>query len=119
MGDAEQKRAPIEVGAGATIFYHSDREPATVVWIAPDESMIVVQEDHAKRLDALGMSDVQDYEYSRNPEGKIHVFQWKTIRGTAEGWGWVPYGNPGGRKPRDHGTILRVGERRKYFDYTY
>jgi hypothetical protein len=91
-----------EVGAGATILNWTDRKPATVVEIIKFKNgkikAVVVQEDDAKRIDDNGMSELQEYEYSRNSEGYRSTH--KALRdGTFEN--------------------LSIGEREKYYDFSF
>lgn len=69
-GNASQPE-PV-VGMAATILSWSDRSPATV--IAVKGASITVQADNAKRTDNNGLSESQEYEYSRNPDGATHVY---------------------------------------------
>src|SRR3990170_3661606 len=56
-----------EVGMGATMLSWTDRTAATIVEVLKGSKVIVIQEDHATRIDKNGMSDCQDYEYSPDP----------------------------------------------------
>lgn len=89
-----------QVGMGATILMWTDRKAGTIVKITPTQ--IHVQEDDAVRTDHNGMSESQTYSYSPNPHGTIHIFR-KTKRG---------YRNKGG-------SALHIGEREKYYDYSF
>lgn len=93
-----------EIGMGATIIYYSDREPATVIQVTHNGKRIVLQEDFAKRTDNNGMSESQDYEYSTNPNGTIHI---ATKRKNGE------YRLVGEK------TLVHLGARRKYYDYSF
>lgn len=90
----------VKIGDGATILQWTDRSAGTVVKITPTQ--IHVQEDNTVRIDSNGMSESQTYEYSPNPEGKVHVFR-KTNKG---------YRNVGGNG-------LAVGQRNKYHDFYF
>jgi len=94
----------IKVGDGATLMYWSDREPATIIEINKSGKTIKIQRDKATRVDDNGMSEVQEYEFERDHDGIIYTVSkrknglWK-IRGTE--------------------TVVRVGVRDKYYDYSF
>ena len=90
------------VGMGATICYHSDRYPATVIWVSASGKTIRIQEDNAVRTDMNGMSECQDYTYSPDPNGAI-----RTARLTKRGW------------KVSKGPSVALGTRRKYYDYSF
>jgi len=52
-----------EVGKGATILYWTDREAYEVIEVSNDGKECKIQRYNAKRVDKLGMSDSQEYEY--------------------------------------------------------
>lgn len=101
-----------EVGIGATILHWSDRTPATV--IAWDGKILTVQEDDATRTDANGMSECQDYEYTANPHGIKSYFRkdrsgaWVEVRRNPNTGRWIKCGH-----------WLRIGERDKYYDFSF
>lgn len=95
-----------EVGQGATVLYYKDRHAGTVV--EATEKRVVVQQDTARRTDGHGMSDAQDYEYERNPEGRTWTF---TKRRNGE---WTVEGYKAGQGPG-----VAFGVRREFFDYTF
>jgi hypothetical protein len=92
------------IGMGATIMHWSDREPVTIIQITHNGKRLVLQSDTATRLDNNGMSESQEYEYEPNPNGEIH-FATKRKNGTFRLVG------------KD--TLVSLGERRKYYDYSY
>lgn len=92
------------VGMGATIQYHSDREPATIIEVSPSGKRIVIQVDSVVRTDSNGMSECQTYEYYRNPEGTVHI---ATLRKDGH-WRLT-----GGK------TLVCVGERSRYYDFSF
>lgn len=94
----------ITVGMGATIQYHSDRDPATIIEVSPSGKRIVIQEDSVVRTDNNGMSECQTYEYHCNPEGTVHI---ATLRKDGS------FRLTGGK------TLVSVGERRKYYDFSF
>jgi hypothetical protein len=71
------------VGMGATKLLYSDRAPFTVIWVSPSGKSCKVQADKAIRKDSNGMSEDQDYEFERDPEGEI-----VTLRLTLDGWAY-------------------------------
>lgn len=91
------------IGMGATELCWSDRHPLTVIDISKTGKTITLQKDNAKRIDKSGMSESQNYEYSRNPNGVIYKArknskgQWKIIGG--------------------HRILL--GKREEYFDFSF
>ena len=82
----------IKVGQGATFGIGSDRYPYTVVEVIHDEK-VVVQADDYRRTDKNGISEMQTYEYTPNPDAcKITVTKRK------DGfWRKVGDSNGGGR----------------------
>jgi len=93
-----------EIGQGATIQYHSDREPATIVDVSPSGKKIVLQQDSVIRTDNNGMSECQTYEYHRNPEGTLH---YATLR------------KDGVFRLVGSKTRVFIGERSKYYDFSF
>lgn len=104
----------LNVGDGVTLCYWSDEQPATIIEIGPSGKWLKVQEDKAVRIDNNGCySECQEYEYSRNPNGRIHTF-YKTRRK-----GSTFYTNTGRSTHNDYGIYLILKFRRKYFDYSF
>lgn len=102
------------VGMGATVMGWTDRYPATV--IAWDGKIVTVQEDHAKRVDNNGMSEMQDYEYTRNDQGSVHMFK----REASGMWCEVRRNHATGRMNKvQGGKGFRIGTRDKYHDYSF
>jgi hypothetical protein len=97
MGDSNQP-VPV-VGMGATILAWTDRYAGTVVAVTPKS--FTVREDTATRTDANGMSEVQSYDYTPNPNGRTWTF-----RMTKRGWS-------------AKGTGVALGFRRAYHDYSF
>jgi hypothetical protein len=93
---------PPYVGMPATVCYYTDRHPGTVVYVSPKGNKVVVRENEARRKDANGMSDEQDWEILPTLTEKEHVFFRK------DG------GEFGARSKR-----LSLGVQRKYFDYSF
>jgi hypothetical protein len=67
----------IKIGMGATLLSWSDRLPATVIEFFKKGKTfyVVVQCDDYKRTDDNGMSENQEYEYSRNTDGGKATFR--------------------------------------------
>lgn len=70
-----------EVGMGATELCWTDRHAYTVVAVSPSGKTITLQADTATRVDNNGMSECQNYEFSRDPNGQL-----VTARLTKKGW---------------------------------
>lgn len=104
----------INVGDGATILMWSDRRPATVVAI--EGNRVTIQEDKSVRVDSNGMSEMQEYEFSRNPNGCKTTFR-KNKRGK---WEQVRFNSETGRwnKTADSPNIS-FGRRSKYHDFSF
>ena len=102
MGGSNRALEP-EVGMGCTILCWTDRHAATVVEVR-SATTIVVQQDHARRVDKNGMSESQKYEYTPNPEATREVF---TRR------------KDGRWKKRGGGYTLMLGERMEYHDFSF
>ena len=101
-----------EVGMGATLLGWTDRSPATVIGTVGKQ--IIVQEDTYERIDTNGMSECQEYAYSRDPEGHKYTFemrrgQWVEVRHNAETGRWKKAGSKG----------LRLGTRERYYDFSF
>lgn len=94
------------VGMGATILMWSDRYPATIV--AVKDKQITLQEDTATRTDKNGMSESQQYEFKPNPDGRIFN---ATLRKNGT------YVLEGGSMRS--GTIIRIGRRDRYYDFSF
>ncbi len=103
------------VGMPATLLLWTDRNPATVVEVNMDKRYIVVQEDDARRIDSNGMSESQEYEYTRNPNAPRKIFR-KNKKGQ-----WVEhYLNPEtNRLVQSRGAGLMLGRRNMYYDFSF
>lgn len=62
---------------GATELHWTDRTAYFVNWVSADKKSCIIEQAKAVRIDGLGMSDSQSYQYERdnNPEMKL-VFKW-------------------------------------------
>ena len=59
------------VGMGATILGWTDRRAYTIIEVSKSGKTITLQRDNAIRIDKLGMTDSQQYEYKRDTKGAI------------------------------------------------
>lgn len=108
MFNAQVRSKVPEVGGPATILYFSDRDPATVTEVSKSGKKIVVTLDDYKRIDKLGMSDCQEYEYTQNPNGCQYTY---TLRKNGR---WVREG-----VGLNSSLSLIVGHRERYYDFTF
>ena len=109
------KGQPIPVvGMGATLLSWTDRHPATIVEVLKGGKVLVVQEDHAVRTDKNGMSECQDYEFIPNPDA--YKAYYKLDKNGAYRDARF---NENGRLVYGSGQQLRIGERDKYYDYSF
>lgn len=98
-----------KIGMGATELLYSDRRAVTIVEVSWNKKTIVVQRDNAERTDNLGMTDCgQAYRYSANPNGARYVY---TLR---KNGAYVRAG-----ESLKGGTVLLVGERDEYYDFSF
>jgi hypothetical protein len=105
------------VGMGVTILHWTDRDAGTItaVDLIGKQIQITVQEDRALRIDQNGMSECQDYRHERNPHGRVSYHRrdpsgvWKEVAFNARTKRWVNL----------NGRGLRIGERRKYHDFSF
>lgn len=106
------------VGMGATRLYYSDRAAYTIVEVEKLKDgrfLIAIQADNAKRIDDNGMSEIQDYEYTPNPQAGKDYFRttkegtWQQVRKNVETGRWNIIQNGG----------LRIGDRDTYHDFSF
>lgn len=103
-----------EVGMGATILMYSDRHAATVIeildvrMISKQPTKIIVQQDRAIRTDSNGQSEAQEYRFEPDANGRKYTF---TLRKNGT---YVEAG-----ASMRNGTIVRLGERDSYHDYSF
>ena len=104
------------VGMGATMLGWSDRHPGTIIEVFSIRrtKFIVVQADKYKRIDKNGMSESQEYEYTPDTEGAKYTFR----IGRSGQWEEV-YFNENKRWVKTSGQGLRIGEREKYYDFSF
>lgn len=97
-----------QVGMGATEIYYSDREPYEIIEVK-DARHITVRALDWKRVDNLGMSDSQDYEYTSNPSNRT-----KKLFLTKQGRWRERY--PDGRLGCNS---FLIGYAERYYDFTF
>ena len=97
-----------QLNEAATVLSYSDRHPCTVISVTDKE--IIVQEDHAKRIDSNGMSESQNYDYSRNVNGRKFTYR-KVKSGRRKGQ-WREGG-------LTDGIGIIFGTREKYYDFSF
>jgi hypothetical protein len=107
------------VGMGATILAWTERYPATIakiIWSGLGHRMLIeVQEDKATRVDNRGMCESQEWSYESNPNGCK-----RTFRRSASGcWQEVTFNERTKRWNKTEGHGLRIGEREKYYDFSF
>lgn len=90
------------VGMGVTLLSWTDRYPGTIVEVSKSGKSITIQEDFADRIDSNGMSECQDYTYRPNPDAPKVVYRLNK-RGQ-----WA-----------HKGQKLRIGERERYYDFSF
>jgi len=94
------------IGMGATIQGYTDRHAATIVAVLG--KVISVRRDIARRIDANGMSNAQSYSYAPDPNAPVEKFSLRS-NGT-----YIKVGRKMGQ-----GTILWVGHRAHYYDFSF
>ena len=62
-----------KVGMGVTILQWTDRRAATIAKVTRTRIHTVC--DKAVRIDRNGMSEIQEYEYEPDPNGRVDVFR--------------------------------------------
>ncbi len=90
-----------EPGMGATLVMWTDTYPYTITRVSDSGKSFWMKEDRAIRTDSNGMSECQEYRYEQNPDAPEEM-----VRMTKNGW-------------ICRGMIVRVGYRRKYYDYSF
>lgn len=105
MSNTKNTETP-HVGQGVTGIGWTDRTPYTVVQVFSSRR-IVIQEDNATRADKNGMSEVQNYEFTPNPNGTKIVI---TLRSNGT---W----HESGCSSKSEAYLL--GQRGKYHDFSF
>jgi hypothetical protein len=106
--DENVKPAPVEVGLGCTMLLYSDRHAYTVVKVV-SPTRAIIQRDNAFRTDTYGMSECQHYRFELNPAGmEVEIRLCKDGRWHERaGKGWIT------------GTVIAVGRRDEYYDFSF
>lgn len=114
---SKETRIP-SVGDGATILHWSDRDPATVISVEKNDNFVqvVVQMDDYKRVDHNGMSEMQEYEYTANPDGVKLVYR---LYFKTPVWFRYVYNTETNRWNKRNRNGISFGSRRRYFDYSF
>lgn len=92
------------IGMGATIFLGTDRLPATIIKISASGKQIILQEDNAIRKDKNGMSEMQSWLFTANHNGEVYT---ASLR------------KDGKYKLAKSNMMIKLGVRKKYFDYSF
>ena len=105
----------ISIGDPATILGWSDRHPATVIHVFKKGKYfyIEVQQDSAKWVGDVEMSDSQEWEYSRDPNGRTTT--WRIDNGFKR----VDLSLTTGRYLLSGTGGLIIGRREKFYDYSF
>ena len=90
------------IGQGVTICWFTDRKAGTIIAVSKSGHKITIQEDTATRTDNNGMSECQQYTYTPNPQGALHV----------------AYRGKDGKYKSD-GKRVAIAQRRTYHDYSF
>jgi hypothetical protein len=105
---ANSKQKTPEVGDGATVCKWTDREAGTIIKVNLTKEgkikSVIWQKDKAKRSDKNGQSEVQSYEYSKDPKAETFEFFLQ---------------KNGQYKSPCQGTYLAIGIRNEYYDYSF
>ena len=100
------------VGEGATILMYTDREAYTVREFNPKEKTVVIQRCKPKRIDSLGMSESQTYDYSK------HEDTLNTLTYRYHSW-YRMYKSPYTEKMQYHKVRIIFGLREEYYDFSF
>ena len=93
-----------EIGKGATMLFHSDRHAYEVIDVNEKSKSVVIQRYHPKRVDKLGMSDQQSYEYNELIEGTITLYyKWGSWKKKHVGFTFTDEAH---KKYGNHGKLL-------------
>jgi hypothetical protein len=91
------------IGMPCTIVMHSDRHPATLIEIIGKKT-IIIQKDLSIRVDKNGLSEMQEYKYEPDPNGSKYR---------------VSLRKDGHWRMSNDGTLVSLGFRNKYHDFSY
>ncbi len=100
----KQEVATPEVGMGATYLSWTDRHAYTIISVSASGKSFKMQQDTARRVGKIEVSENQKYSFATNLNGQI-----LTVRMTKNGW------RIGGQR----GTKVLVGVREEYYDYSF
>lgn len=105
-----------EVGMGVTFLSFSDRAPGTIYEVQNRKGVvwIGVRGDNYKRTDKNGMSEMQTYEFTQNPEGPLSWF-----KRLENGMWQAMHFNEKTKRYNKGSQRLRIGERDKYHDFSF
>lgn len=103
------------IGEGATILAWTDRYACTVIAWDAKAGVLTVQRDHAKRADANGMSEDQDYTYEANRDAEPRYFKMDK----QDRWYEVTKNPRTQRWNKSGGRGLLLGVRREYYDFSF
>lgn len=128
-------------GEGATILHWTDRHAFTVQSVSEDKKTVIIQRCDAKRVDKNGMSESQEYDYSRHTkETKKLVYKYGAWREIITRVVFVNYDELTPKQRQecfDNNAELKLipgktkmtfkyekvsilwGERREYYDYSF
>ena len=98
-----------EIGMGVTEMLWSDRVPYEIIAVK-DDRHITVRAMSYKRIDDNGFSEVQEYEYTSNPDGYVCDL-FKTKRGR-----WV---RRVGTRGVDNSSGWFIGRAERYDDFSF
>lgn len=101
-----------KVGGGATIIMFSDRHACTIIFVSGDQKTVIVQEDTATPRDKIGPDRDQNYDYSRNPNGRVLAYRWHEKSGH-----WKPLDLMTMKKIEANGDTLMIGGRDHHYDF--
>jgi len=96
-----------EVGMGATLLLYSDRDPYTIRKV--EGKKLWASRDSYTRTDTNGMSESQEYDYSNDNQNDESYWTLFTLRKDGK---WH-------RGTTLDGMVLRIGNREKYYDFTF
>jgi hypothetical protein len=77
--------------------------------------MFVAQADKAERVDSNGMSEVQEWKFSPNPDARRRAYR----QDKNGAWRESERGESGRWKFLDKSQSIRLGERDKYYDFSF
>jgi len=100
------------VGEGATILMYTDRNAYTVREFNPKTKTVVIQKCNPKRIDNLGMSDSQCYDYTE------HDDYFETVKYRYNNW-YRMYKCPYTEKMQYHKVRIIFGVREEYYDFSF